>query len=96
LIRFRPITDGRVGLPGRAKARVWPARQNQKGANPRRDCLHQLSRARIRTADWHLYGMVKNSSLAKALSMIGRGIFRSMLAYDGDRSGADVPSADRC
>jgi len=89
------------GSAGREKARILLARRHEKVANQRMDFLHKLSTELVLTygligmEDLNVQGMVKNDSLAKAISTTGWGAFRRMLEYKGNWYGSYVHKVDR-
>lgn len=76
-----------------------PLQTNRRGPRPVARHVHGAAgreKARSGAADLHVHGMVKNCSLARALSMTGRGMFRWMPAYHsagGAIRGRDIRAA---
>ncbi|MDQ2873878.1 MAG: transposase [Actinomycetota bacterium] len=89
------------GSANRAKAKLRVARQHARVADARRDFLHQASTVLVRRfdviaiEDLAVANMVKNHSLARAISCSGWAEFRSMLEYKAARYGRRVVAADR-
>lgn len=89
------------GSNNRAKARLKVARVHAKVADARRDFLHKASTDLVRRfdvvaiEDLKVSGMVKNRSLARAISCTGWAEFRTMLEYKAERYGHKIAIADR-
>ena len=89
------------GSKNRAKATVKVARAHARIADARRDFLHKTSTRLIHAADLiavedlNVSGMVRNRSLARAISCTGWAEFRSMLEYKAGRHGRQVVIVDR-
>lgn len=85
----------------RAKARARVARAHRKVRDARQDFLHKASTRLVRendviaVEDLAVKNMVRNHSLAKAISDCGWGIFRNMLEYKAARYGRTVIAVDR-
>lgn len=89
------------GSNNRAKAKQKVARAHSKVRAARKDFLHQTSTElvrrfdRIGVEDLAVANMVRNHSLAKAISDVGWGEFRSMLEYKAQRVGREVVATNR-
>lgn len=89
------------GSNNRAKAKQRVARVHSKVRAARRDFLHKTSTDlvrrfdRIGIEDLNVSGMVRNRSLAKAISDVGWGEFQSMLEYKAGRAGRHLVAVDR-
>lgn len=105
----RCLARKKKGSNNRAKARVKVARIHARIADRRQDQLHKLSTRLIRenqtivVEDLNVRGMVRNRSLARAISDQGWGDLRRMLEYKADWYGRDLvvidrwfPSSKRC
>lgn len=89
------------GSNNRAKAKAKVARAHRKVRNTRQDFLHRTTTNLARcydtivVEDLAVANMVRNRSLAKAISDCGWGEFRRQLAYKADRAGRTVVVIDR-
>ncbi|MFF0580115.1 RNA-guided endonuclease InsQ/TnpB family protein [Streptosporangium saharense] len=89
------------GGANRAKAKAKVARAHRKVRAARADFLHKTSARLVRDhdviviEDLHVRGMVRNRSLAKAISDCGWGTFRRMLEYKTARYGRHLIVIDR-
>jgi putative transposase len=89
------------GSANRVKAAAKVARAHRKVRNARRDFLHRASTGLVHSADTiviedlNVAGMVRNHSLAHAISDCGWGEFRRQLAYKCERYGRDLVVIDR-
>ena len=89
------------GSANRAKAKAKAARAHRKVRNARQDFLHRASTRLVRSADTimiedlNVSGMVRNRSLARAISDCGWGEFRRQLEYKCERYGCHLVVADR-
>lgn len=89
------------GSNNRAKQRIKVARKHARVRDARRDFLHKTSTTLVRAndtiavEDLNVSGMVRNRSLAKSISDVGWGEFRSMLAYKAEQAGKRVVVIDR-
>jgi putative transposase len=106
----RRLDRKQKGSQNRNKARLKVARCHQKIADQRKDFQHQLSSRLVRenqalaVESLNVDGMVKNPSLARAISDAGWGTFLAMLAYKCQeagkpllrRSGMFEPSSKTC
>ena len=97
------------GSANRAKARAKAARAHRKVRASRADFLHRTATALVRDhdviviEDLAVTNMIRNRSLAKAISDCGWGSFRQMLAYKAARAGRHLivigrwyPSSKTC
>ncbi|MGH2694557.1 MAG: RNA-guided endonuclease InsQ/TnpB family protein [Actinomycetota bacterium] len=97
----RSVSRKPKGSHNRAKARLALARCHRKIANIRRDHLHKVTTNLARTKrvivieDLHIGGMVRNRSLARAISDAGWSEFARMLAYKCSWYGSTLIVADR-
>jgi putative transposase len=89
------------GSRNRVKAARKVARAHAKISDARRDFLHKASTGLVRrfdviaVEDLNVSGLVRNRSLARAISCTGWAEFRSMLEYKADRYGRTVVAVDR-
>jgi putative transposase len=89
------------GSANRAKARRKVARTHARITDARRDFLHKTSIDLVRrfdviaVEDLNVSGMVRNRSLARAISCTGWAGFRGMLEYKAQRYGRTVVAVDR-
>jgi putative transposase len=97
------------GSANRARARAKVARAHRKVRASRTDFLHRTSTALVRdhdlivVEDLAVQNMIRNRSLAKAISDCGWGTFRRMLEYKAARAGRHLivigrwyPSSKTC
>jgi putative transposase len=88
-----------VDMPGPARAKV--ARAHRKARASRTDFLHKASTNLVRDHDMiaiedlAIQNMIRNHSLAKAISDCGWGTFRRMIQYKAERAGRHVIPVDR-
>jgi putative transposase len=89
------------GSANRAKAKAKAARAHRKVRAARTDFLHRISIRLVRDhdvivlEDLAVQNMVRNRSLARAISDCGWGTFRAMLEYKAARYGRRVIVIDR-
>jgi putative transposase len=89
------------GSANRAKAKAKVARAHRKVRASRADFLHRTSARLVRDhdviviEDLNVSGMIRNHSLAKAISDCGWGTFRRMLEYKAARAGRHLIVIDR-
>jgi putative transposase len=97
----RRMARCRKGSANRQKAGAKVARAHRKVRASRRDFLHRASTRLVRDHDvivienLNVAGMMRNRSLAKAISDCGWGTFRSMLEYKCARYGRRLIVIDR-
>jgi putative transposase len=89
------------GSANRERARRKMARVHARIADRRRDFLHKLSSRLVREnqtiviEDLNVSGMLRNGSLARAISDASWSEFRSMLEYEADWYGRELIAIDR-
>ena len=92
----RRLARRQQGSANRHKARVKVARQHARVADARRDFLHKASTDLVRRfdgiaiEDLTVPNMVRNRSLAKAISRTGWAQFRAFLGYKAERYGREL------
>ncbi len=97
----RRVARCQRGSANRGKARAKVARAHRKVRASRADFLHRASARLVRDhdviviEDLNVSGMVRNRSLAKAISDCGWGEFRRQLEYKCDRAGRHLIVIDR-
>ena len=97
----RRLSRCRKGSANHAKAAVRVARAHARIKDARRDFLQKTSTRLVREADviavedLNVSGMVRNRSLARAISCTGWAEFRAMLEYKADRYGRTLLAVDR-
>lgn len=78
------------------KQRLLVARLHERVANQRKDFLHKTSTAIIKqydsicVEDLNIAGMVKNRKLARSISDVGWGMFKTMLVYKCEWQGKNL------
>ncbi|MEU5943226.1 RNA-guided endonuclease TnpB family protein [Micromonospora sp. NPDC047548] len=102
LMRYqRMMARKRKGSANRAKAKQKVARAHSRVRDARRDFLHKTGTALVRrfdaiaVEDLAVANMVRNRSLAKAISRTGWAEFRTLLAYKAHRDGRHLAVVDR-
>ncbi|MGW4425833.1 RNA-guided endonuclease InsQ/TnpB family protein [Streptosporangium sp. NPDC004631] len=97
----RRMARRRRGSNNRAKAKAKVARAHRKVRASRTDFLHRISARLVRDhdviviEDLAVKNMVRNRSLAKAISDCGWGTFRRMLEYKAAKHGRHLIVIDR-
>ena len=97
----RRLARCQKGSANRAKARAKVARAHRKIRASRQDFLHRASTRLVRDhdliviEDLNVAGMVRNRSLAKAISDCGWGEFRRQIQYKAVRAGRHLVVIDR-
>jgi putative transposase len=97
----RALCRKQKGSANRAKAKAKVARAHRKVRASRTDFLHRTSTRLVRDhdviviEDLAVRNMVRNHSLAKAISDCGWGTFRQMLEYKAGKYGRRLIVADR-
>jgi putative transposase len=97
----RRLARCQKGSANRAKARRKVARAHARVTDARRDFLHQASTSLVRrydviaVEDLAVANMVRNRSLARAISRTGWAEFRRQLEYKAHRYGRTLVVADR-
>jgi putative transposase len=97
----RALARKAKGSANRAKARARVARVHARITDRRRDHLHKLTTRLVRESqtlvieDLTVRNMVKNRSLARAISDAAWAEFRSMLEYEAAWYGREVIAVDR-
>jgi putative transposase len=97
----RALARKRKGSANRAKARLAVARVHARIADRRRDLLHKLTTRLVREnqlvviEELAVRNMLRNRSLARAISDAGWSDLRSMLEYKCDWYGRDLIVVDR-
>jgi putative transposase len=100
-IRQRRLSRKLKGSCGREKARHRVAVDHEHIANQRKDFHHQLSRnlvnrfGCIAVESLNINGMLKNHTLAKAITDAGWAQFLSFTTYKMSWAGGTVPRVDR-
>jgi putative transposase len=97
----RKMSRQKKGSNRREQTRLQVAKLHEKIKRQREYYLHQISHELISkydlvaTEDLQVKNMVKNRSLAKAISQIGWGQFLTMLDYKANRSGKHLVKVDK-
>lgn len=98
---LRRLAHKQKGSKNREKARLKVARVHARIADRRRDYLHKVTTTLIREnqtvmiEDLAVRNMVRNHSLARAISDAGWSQFRSLLEYKADWYGREIIAIDR-
>jgi putative transposase len=99
--RSRNLSRKQKGSNRRARAKLQVAKLHARVANQRRAVIHELSDKVTRTfktivvEDLNVKGMVKNRSLARAVSDAGFGMLRAAIEYKAHLRGGHVIVANR-
>lgn len=97
----RKLHRRKKGSANRRKAKTQVARIHRRVANIRKDFMHKVTTQLVREnqtnviEDLNVSGMVKNHKLARAISDVGFGLFRQLMAYKSSIFGGDLIVADR-
>jgi len=97
----RRLSKKTKGSNRRARAKLKVARIHRRIANQRKAVLHELTDHLTKTyhticiEDLNVKGMVKNHSLARAISDAGFGMFRQFLEYKAKLRGNTIKIVDR-
>ena len=97
----RKLSRKKKGSNSRDKARQLVARVHERVACARKDHLNKLSRRLVDenqvivVEDLNVKGMVRNHSLAKAISDVGWGMLTGFLKYKAERAGKAFVKCDR-
>lgn len=97
----RMMARKKKGSANRAKAKRKVARAHSRVRDARRDFLHKASTELVRrfdaiaVEDLAVANMVRNRSLAKAISRCGWAEFRTLLTYKAHRDGRHLAVVDR-
>jgi putative transposase len=89
------------GSKGREKARQLVARVHERVKNTRKDFVHKVSTRLVNenqviaVEDLNVKGMLRNHSLAKAISDVGWGMFTQFLTYKTARAGKGLIKINR-
>ena len=97
----RRLARCRKGSANRQKVKRKVARAHARITDARRDFLHKASTSLVRrfdvivVEDLNVTGMVRNRSLARAISCTGWAEFRAMLEYKAERYCRQIVAVDR-
>jgi len=97
----RRLARCRKGSANRQKVKRKVARAHVRITDARRDFLHKASTDLVRrfdliaVEDLNVSGMVRNRSVARAISCTGWAEFRAMLEYKAERCGRQIVAVDR-
>jgi len=97
----RMLARKQRGSANRKKAKQKVARAHSRVRDARRDFLHKASTGLVRrfdavaVEDLNVASMVRNRSLAKAISRTGWGEFRTLLTYKAHRDSRTLAVVDR-